>query len=179
MRRTAPIRCPIEMVALRAIALGLLVFLAGCTLGSGLKKAPDAAVNPITGGEIATSTLEAAAPAASAPVADSGPKPLEPLAATAPAMQTTALQATPAPVVPLTPEGQACVKKGGVWQAVGKSGSMTCVKFTKDSGKVCSKASQCEGYCLARSGTCAPVTPMFGCNDILQDNGGRVTLCID
>lgn len=167
------------MAAWRSIALGLLVCLAGCTLGSGLKKSPDAAVNPITGGAIATSTLEAAAPAESGPVADSGPKPLEPLAATAPAMQATAPQATLAPAVPLTPEGQACVRKGGSWQTVGKSGSMSCVKFTRDSGKLCSKGSQCEGYCLARSGTCAPVTPMFGCNDILQDNGGRVTLCID
>lgn len=167
------------MTALRAIALVLLVCLAGCTLGAGLKKAPDPAANPITGGAIATSTLEAAPPVPSAPVADSAPQPLEPLAATAPAMQITEPQAIAAPVQPLTPEAQACVRKGGIWQAIGRSGSMSCVKFTRDSGKVCSKASQCEGYCLARSGTCAPVTPMFGCNDILQDNGGRVTLCID
>ena len=32
---------------------------------------------------------------------------------------------------------------------------------------------------LARSGTCAPITPMFGCNDILQDDGREVTLCLD
>jgi hypothetical protein len=46
-------------------------------------------------------------------------------------------------------------------------------------GKACTRQSQCEGYCLARSGTCAPITPMFGCNDILQDDGREVTLCLD
>ena len=28
-----------------------------------------------------------------------------------------------------------------------------------------------RALCLARSQTCAPFKPLFGCNEILQDNG--------
>ena len=50
---------------------------------------------------------------------------------------------------------------------------------TRDGGKSCKRERDCEGLCLARSRTCAPIQPLFGCNDILQDNGVMVTLCID
>lgn len=73
----------------------------------------------------------------------------------------------------------ACEKKGNVWASAGKSGAQACVMRTRDGGKHCTKASQCEGLCLARSQTCAPYKPLFGCNEILQDDGSRVTLCID
>jgi hypothetical protein len=33
--------------------------------------------------------------------------------------------------------------------------------------------------CLARSGTCAPIMPLFGCNEVLDKQGRRVTLCIE
>lgn len=81
--------------------------------------------------------------------------------------------------VPSSPEEAKCLKSGGVWATAGKGSAMACVKPTRDAGKACTKQSQCEGFCLARSGTCAPITPMFGCNDILQDDGRRVTLCLD
>lgn len=72
----------------------------------------------------------------------------------------------------------ACEKKKGQWSKVGSS-SHTCIFTTKDSGKSCTKGTQCEGECLARSGTCAPIRPLLGCNDILQDDGSRATLCIE
>ena len=73
----------------------------------------------------------------------------------------------------------ACEKKKGRWTKTGKGDLSTCVYATRDGGKQCSRESQCEGVCLARSGTCSPLKPLLGCNEILQDNGARVTLCID
>ncbi|MBH1974064.1 MAG: hypothetical protein I8H94_03205 [Rhodobacteraceae bacterium] len=169
--------------------------LAGCTLG-GPKGAdgPVAESNPVTGDAIAVTSLdapaEAAAPAAAVtakpgeaakPEAAKPAEEAEPeVAASEPAAEVAPEAAAEEPVVPaMSPQEQACVKKGGAWSAAGKSGARACVKTTRDSGKHCTKAGQCEGACLARSNTCAPVTPLFGCNDVLQDNGAMVTLCID
>jgi hypothetical protein len=94
---------------------------------------------------------------------------------------------TPAPkadleTVPVTPKSEmelACEKKGGQWSKVGKGDLRACVFQTRDAGKSCKKESDCDGVCLARSRTCSPLKPLYGCNEILQDNGARVTLCID
>ena len=72
-----------------------------------------------------------------------------------------------------------CEKRGGHWGNAGKSRLKTCIKRTKDAGKQCRKQGDCDSVCLARSGTCAPVKPLFGCNEVLQKDGSRVTLCID
>lgn len=100
--------------------------------------------------------------------------PTETSAETAPAVEP---EAEPRP--PASPEEAACVKKGGLWIHAGKSIAFTCVKITRDSGKQCRRGTDCQGVCLARSKTCAPYDPLFGCNEILQDDGSRVTLCID
>lgn len=76
-------------------------------------------------------------------------------------------------------EELACEKQGGNWAKAGKSSGRTCLKPTRDAGKQCRKQGDCTSVCLARSGTCAPVKPLFGCNEILQKDGSRVTLCID
>ena len=73
----------------------------------------------------------------------------------------------------------ACEAGGGIWSDAGKAGVKTCVQRTRDAGKSCKRQSDCEGLCLARSRSCAPVAPLFGCNDILQADGRQVTLCID
>ena len=93
---------------------------------------------------------------------------------------TLAPAAAPAPVeAPLPPEALACLKKRDKWLPSGRGTAMICTHFTADAGKFCRKASDCEGYCLARSNTCAPMTPMLGCTEILQADGAKVTLCID
>ena len=157
---------------MRVFPLLCCVFLTACALA--LPGRADKPVrplpNPITGGAIATTTLEAQAPDPAQSVAQR-PK------------------AKPAPEVPppevvrpariATPQELACIKKGGDWRKVGSAGGEACVTLTKDAGKSCQRESDCEGFCLARSGSCAPFKPMFGCNDILQDNGVMVTLCID
>lgn len=83
------------------------------------------------------------------------------------------------PVVQKSREQITCEKRGGSWGNAGRPGLQACIKRTRDAGKECRKQSNCESVCLARSRTCAPVKPLFGCNEILQDDGRRVTLCID
>ncbi len=161
-------------------AIFVVLLLAACSLVQprGEDK-PSVAANPITGGDIAVTKLEAgAAPQVVAPVAGKTP-PLLPLAAK-PAATVAAVDA----VVPqqsrvATPAEIACLKQGGTWGGAGNAKTRTCLQQTKDAGKRCTRQSQCDGYCLARSGTCAPIKPLLGCNDILQDNGVMVTLCID
>lgn len=94
--------------------------------------------------------------------------------------ETEAAPAEPkAPPVPQSPEEAKCLKTGGVWATAGKGDAKSCVKATRDAGRACTKETQCEGLCLARSGTCAPVKPLFGCNEIFEADGRRVTLCLD
>lgn len=182
--------------------------LAACVPGGGAGKPGKAAVagavtgaSPITGGEVTVTALTpppGAAPpaggqaAAAAPTAagsapapaptptPASPEPAKPQPAKAdPVAQPADPAKSEAPLVIATsPEAVACRKAGGNWSKVGKAGH-TCLKSTRDSGKSCTSGKQCEGLCLARSGTCAPFKPMFGCNEIFQDDGQRVTLCID
>lgn len=72
-----------------------------------------------------------------------------------------------------------CEKGGGRWGRGGAAGFFVCYKTTHDGGKSCKAGSECEGLCLARSRTCAPVTPLFGCQDILSDGGQQESICID
>ncbi len=164
----------------------LAVVLAGCTLGGGKLAKPSDSANPITGDAIAVTSLDAPAVAAQVdpakPVVDAAkPGPAQkPLAQSDPAAAAAAappIAEEPARV--LGPEELACVKKGGQWSVAGKAGGMSCVRMMRDAGKSCHKKSDCEGDCLARSNTCAPIAPLFGCNEILQENGAMVTLCID
>lgn len=74
---------------------------------------------------------------------------------------------------------EACTADGGTWRPGGAAGTMTCFRDTGEGTKGCAMASDCKGLCLARSRTCAPVTPLFGCNDVLGSDGRRSTLCID
>lgn len=72
-----------------------------------------------------------------------------------------------------------CTRTGGRMVKAGITGAMTCLRDTRDSGKQCRKAGDCEGDCLARSGTCSPVIPLFGCHEILLNEGQKARLCRD
>lgn len=165
------------------LALLLVVSVAGCVLGGKGAAKPQPGPNPITGEAIATTSLDAPSGAAKPPApvppaapAKTGAEAAKPIAAVA--EKPAALPPVPPPA-PQSPQAVACEKDGGAWAGVGTSGAKSCVKPTGDSGKSCDQQSDCEGLCLARSRTCAPIKPMFGCNDILQDDGREVTLCID
>lgn len=71
-----------------------------------------------------------------------------------------------------------CSARGGIWGPGGKGG-FACLTRTRDAGRQCRADTDCQGYCLARSRTCAPVTPLFGCHEILTASGARATLCVD
>lgn len=78
-----------------------------------------------------------------------------------------------------TQQDDACVASGGVWSDENGNKTRVCIHYTKDSGKSCTRSSQCDGACLARSGTCSPIRPLLGCQDILTDSGLRMTQCVN
>lgn len=184
----------------------LLTLLAACQMQAPQKPGPEAAPvgaaaeapSPITGEAISVTPLDgpaSSAPAASAPAAAGKPtasvtvqvpdkttprpQPRPVAAATPPAppppVQTPDPQAAPKPV---SPEQAICEKAGGQWAEMPTSTGRICLRRTKDAGKVCHGKRDCQGECLARSGTCSPITPLVGCNDILQADGTEVTLCL-
>jgi hypothetical protein len=106
---------------------------------------------------------------------------LAPLGAPVPEVPPAAAPpATPPVPVKVKTAGQiACEKHGGSFVVFGATGAMTCQMPTRDGGKQCRRESDCDGVCLARSNTCAPVKPLLGCQAILQNDGRRVDLCID
>ena len=74
-------------------------------------------------------------------------------------------------------EKTACVAKGGRW--IDFNGGYLCQHDTRDTGKMCHSRNDCEGECLARSQTCAPVTPLMGCNDVMTEAGYPMTTCVN
>jgi hypothetical protein len=72
-----------------------------------------------------------------------------------------------------------CEADGGRWGAGGRSGAFVCYRQTPDANQYCRSANDCEGMRLARSNTCTPVTPFFGCHEILNSAGVPQTICID
>ena len=79
----------------------------------------------------------------------------------------------------LVPMRAACEKDGGRWGKVPGRVTYTCYRTTSDANKHCKSERDCQGLCLARSQTCAPVTPFYGCHEILADSGMRQTLCTE
>ena len=73
----------------------------------------------------------------------------------------------------------ACERRGGDWRRVGSVGLMTCFTTPKDAGKYCTKSTDCSTECLARSNTCAPIQPLYGCNELLDALGRKGTVCVD
>ncbi|MFN7052270.1 MAG: hypothetical protein ACK4NH_09160 [Gemmobacter sp.] len=187
----------------RVLAVLLLTGLAACQMALPWQKGGDTPVTspaavaggPIVGGPITVTALPAPAPEpASAPVAGAAGQDV-PAAPPAPVAVPPAVPVPeevvpadgaevppPVPAVPAvlkTEEQVACERRGGSWSPVPGSSARSCVNRTRDAGRSCQKRSDCEGECLARSRSCAPIRPLFGCNDILQADGRQVTLCID
>lgn len=122
-----------------------------------------AAVTPLEGADEATERTADTADPASDPAAEAA---------------SEAPEAAPPPP-PLSPAALACQKKGGMFVGTGQGDLRACVQPTGEGTRRCTKQTECKGQCLAQSGTCAPITPLFGCNDVLQADGRRVTLCIN
>jgi hypothetical protein len=84
-----------------------------------------------------------------------------------------------ADVAPASALQAACEKRDGRWGRGGAAGFFLCYEQTRDGGRSCEKGTDCDGVCLARSRTCAPVKPLLGCQEVLTDNGAPATLCVD
>jgi hypothetical protein len=145
---------------LSALLFVLLTGFAGCDRLPG-RAAPPEPASPLAGEAIAVSPL--------------GTEPDETAAEPPAAPVASAPASTPAAIK--SPGELACERRQGRYVAVG--GARTCVTPTSDGGKQCRGKGDCSGQCLARSNSCAPVSPLLGCNEILQSDGRRVTLCLD
>ena len=168
------------------VMIPVLLGLSGCQAlqgaGRGGADTETAQNSPITGGQISVTTLDATAP----PDADSSePPPLSPVPATLPQSDAPAADSTPVTAEPVAPveiktaSHLACEKRGGRWSVAGGGTAAFCQTPTNDAGKSCKASTDCAGYCLEKSVTCAPVTPMLGCHDILDEAGRMLTQCIN
>jgi len=79
----------------------------------------------------------------------------------------------------LNTEREACESTGGRWGAAANKGSFVCYRTLPDANKSCTNSNQCRGSCLARSRTCTPVTPFYGCNEVLNASGLPQTVCVE
>lgn len=144
--------------------------------------------NPLAGDAIETTTLDAPVVGLAEEQAVENPEPstdpeptLPPEAEDAPPEPPAEVVEEPEVIDPAlqTPQAIACQRRGGNWSRIGEGNARACVRQTRDAGKRCDADKDCQGVCLARSGTCAPVDPLFGCNEVLQDDGRRMTLCLN
>lgn len=177
---------PMRLKLILMIVLGpVLLGLAGCqALPGALRDAEPAkatAQSPITGGQVLVTSLDGAPPVVAQPVPDDGdPPPLSPVPDKMPAPDAPAAEAEPVePVVIKTAAHLACEKRGGRWSVTGGGAAAFCQSPTRDAGKSCRKSTDCTGYCLEKSRSCAPVTPMLGCHEILNEAGRMLTQCIN
>ena len=175
------------------MALGACQFALPGGAGKTVANGAEAQAKPITGDDISVTSLDAPSPGDGADASAPAQPTATPLAAApaqedAPAATSDAAEVAPDAAPEAVPEKPAevksqahllCEKKGGVWSNVGSTFASFCQTPTRDGGKSCRKESDCEGYCLAKSGTCAPIAPLFGCNDILTEEGRMLTQCIN
>lgn len=172
--------------------IAVLLVLAGCqvlpgALRDGAQTAPTTQ-SPVTGGDIEVTSLDTPVPEGTE--AESMAVPLSPVPDTLPDASTEAAPGTAAdaalaedapadPVVIKTAAQLDCEARGRIWSVMAGGAAAFCQTPTRDSGKSCRASTDCSGYCLAQSGTCAPVTPMLGCHDILNEAGRMLTQCIN
>lgn len=71
-----------------------------------------------------------------------------------------------------------CERGGGSWGRRNEE-LFACFRPTADANEFCRAASDCEGLCLARSRTCAPTVPYFGCHEVLTASGLQATQCFE
>jgi hypothetical protein len=161
---------PLDTTAIQTQTLGPAPAGSAPATGRVIGAAPAAPAAMATAPATTQSTTATAAPASPQTAAEIG-------AAAAAALQAGATATTAA--VPQSPEEAACVQDGGRWGKAGETGAMACFHPMKDAGKSCSKESDCSSQCLARSRSCAPFWPMFGCTDVVQNDGAVVQLCLN
>jgi len=76
-------------------------------------------------------------------------------------------------------DAAACEARGGFVGVAGFSGEEFCAEPTPDAGQMCSRASDCESYCVAETRTCNTHFSPFGCYSYLDEEGQVVSICVD
>lgn len=79
----------------------------------------------------------------------------------------------------LEEERIACLRDGGRFGPAAGKGAFVCYRDLPDAYQTCSSADDCSGLCLARSRTCSPVEPFYGCHEVLLKGGQPATQCIN
>lgn len=82
----------------------------------------------------------------------------------------------------LSPEdAAACTAAGGIVRVPGLFAGEICVPAAADAGQACTRASDCDGWCMADTGTCSSHVERPGCMEaLLNDAGERVLAeCVD
>lgn len=74
---------------------------------------------------------------------------------------------------------KACERKGGRWGPAKVDGFFVCYRDFSDANEPCQTSDQCQGQCLARSRTCTPVSPLYGCYEVISSGGFRQTVCVE
>lgn len=85
-----------------------------------------------------------------------------------------------APVDDFSARQEACERSGGSFGRVTpRSELRVCFRTPRDANTRCDTNADCEGVCLARSRTCAPVVPLLGCNEVILVAGVVAVDCLD
>ncbi len=123
-----------------------------------------------------TAAPETAAPETAAPET-AAPQTAAPQTAEPETAEPETAEPDAAPPIPALARAQAsCAAQGGRLVSV-TTGRFACQLDTGDANRRCTARGDCEGECLARSGTCAPARPLFGCHEVLNARGAPVTEC--
>lgn len=142
---------------------------------------PPAALPPAGGAEAPAGAPAVAGTGALAESASAvqSAQPAQPAQSAQPAESAPAPAAAPAFSAEMAAAAASCRRSGGHF-APRSAGSKAyaCFSTPRDAGRSCRVASDCSSACLARSMTCAPVRPLFGCHEILSDSGARMTQCL-
>lgn len=175
------------MIYRAAAVLAFLLALAGCEAGPG-GKVP---AFPVTVSESAPPVTPPARPAGlvAGGAAETLPDPAPTAVPAGEAAATGTTEEAPAAAdagaegaadpTPKSAAQIACERKKGRYATWGETGAMVCFTTPRDAGKACQKASDCSTACLARSRSCAPLEPLYGCNAVLTEFGEAVTQCVE
>ena len=73
----------------------------------------------------------------------------------------------------------ACLAEGGRFGRAAGGGARVCFRTPEDANRPCRTGAECEGACLARSRTCAPLVPLLGCHEVILSSGRVATECVE
>lgn len=73
----------------------------------------------------------------------------------------------------------ACEADGGRWSPAANKTLFVCYRNLPDANQPCRAETDCAGFCLARSRTCSPIEPLYGCHQVLSGAGLPQTVCVE